>query len=65
MRLKLLLDTQTAQALTQAAVRERRPIDMEAEVLLRRALGLECCDCSCHQQQAEAQWDLEEESCGK
>ncbi len=40
MRLRLELDTQTAEALAQSAIRELRPASMQAEVLLRRALGL-------------------------
>ena len=40
MRLRLDLDTDTATALVRAAVEDRRPVDMEVEVLLRRALGL-------------------------
>jgi len=40
MRLKLILDPETFGALLRAAVRENRPADMEAEVLIRRALGL-------------------------
>ena len=40
MRLKLSLDPDTAAALARRAVRDLRPIDMEAEALLRTALGL-------------------------
>jgi hypothetical protein len=40
MRLKLLLDPETAAALVQLAVRDLRPADMEAEALIRRGLGL-------------------------
>jgi hypothetical protein len=40
MRLRLDLDPQTAEALAVSAVREMRPAPMQAEVLLRRALGL-------------------------
>ena len=40
MRLRLELDTQTTEALAQSAIRELRPASMQAEVLLRRALGL-------------------------
>ncbi len=40
MRLRLVLDAATSAALARAAVRELRPLDLQAEVLLRRALGL-------------------------
>ncbi len=40
MRLRLELDSQTAEALAQSAIRELRPATLQAEVLLRRALGL-------------------------
>ena len=40
MRLALLLDQETTTALMALAASERRPFDMEAEVLLRRVLGL-------------------------
>ena len=40
MRLRFELDTQTAEALAQSAIRELRPVPLQAEVLLRRALGL-------------------------
>jgi hypothetical protein len=40
MRLRIDLDPQTAEALAKSAVRELRPVPMQAEVLLRRALGL-------------------------
>lgn len=48
MRIKLELDEETRDALLHAAVQERRPVTLEAEVLLRRALGLDRCDCVCH-----------------
>lgn len=40
MRLKLDLAPDTAVALTRRAVRDLRPVTMEAEALLRQALGL-------------------------
>jgi len=40
MRLRLELDHETARRLAEEAVRERRPIAWQAEVMLRRALGL-------------------------
>ena len=40
MRLKLELDPETAEKLAQSAVVEKRPLAWQAEVLLRRALGL-------------------------
>jgi hypothetical protein len=40
MLLRLRLDTETADHLCSAAVRDLRPADLEAVVLLRRALGL-------------------------
>jgi hypothetical protein len=45
MRLRIDIDDQTRQRLAEAAERERRPLDLQAEVLLRRALGLATCDC--------------------
>jgi hypothetical protein len=39
-RLQLELDTETAERLMESAVAERRPVVWQAEVLLRRALGL-------------------------
>jgi hypothetical protein len=39
-RLRLDLDQETFLALTDRALRERRPIDWQAEVMLRQALGL-------------------------
>lgn len=40
MRIKLDLDPEAQAALIRAAVAERRPIAWQAEILLRRALGL-------------------------
>jgi hypothetical protein len=40
MRLRLELDQETHDALLKAALVEKRPIDWQAEVILRRALGL-------------------------
>jgi hypothetical protein len=40
MRLRLELDQQTTDRLIEVAVEERRPVGMQAEVILRRALGL-------------------------
>lgn len=40
MKLALLLDSETAAALMARAIFDRRPLDMEAEVLLRRSLRL-------------------------
>jgi hypothetical protein len=40
MKLKLELDPETAEKLAESAVIERRPLAWQAEVLLRRALGL-------------------------
>ena len=40
MKLRLELDQQTAEALTKSAISELRPTPLQAEVLLRRALGL-------------------------
>jgi hypothetical protein len=40
MRLKIELDEQTTERLISAAVAERRPLAWQAEVVLRRALGL-------------------------
>jgi hypothetical protein len=37
---RLDLDTDTFTRLVEAAVAERRPVDWQAEVILRRALGL-------------------------
>lgn len=48
MRIRITLDDRARDALLRAATSEHRPIVMEAEVLLHRALGLECCDCVCH-----------------
>ncbi len=45
MRLRIDIDEQTRQRLAEVAERERRPLDLQAEVLLRRALGLATCDC--------------------
>lgn len=39
MRLKIELDSETAQRLIEQAVEERRPVHWQAEVMLRRALG--------------------------
>ena len=39
-RLRLELDAETFKRLTQHAVADRRPVAWQAEVLLRRALGL-------------------------
>jgi hypothetical protein len=39
-RLQLDLDRETLQRLADAAARERRPLNWQAEVALRRALGL-------------------------
>jgi hypothetical protein len=39
-RLRLHLDEETFLALTDRALRERRPVDWQAEVILREALGL-------------------------
>jgi hypothetical protein len=39
-RVKLELDTETFGRLVESAVAERRPVDMQAEVVLMRALGL-------------------------
>jgi hypothetical protein len=39
-RLRLDLDQETFVALTERAIRERRPITWQAEVMLREALGL-------------------------
>jgi hypothetical protein len=38
--LKITLDHETFLALTESALRERRPVHWQAEVLLRQALGL-------------------------
>jgi hypothetical protein len=40
-RLKLDLDQEITKQLIKHAARERRPVDWQAEVLLRTALGLE------------------------
>lgn len=40
MRLHLDLDRETSQRLLQAALAERRPIVWQAEIMLRRALGV-------------------------
>ena len=40
MKLRLVLDEQTSEALMRSALRELRPTPLQAEVLLRRALGL-------------------------
>jgi len=40
MRIRLELDAQTTQALIRSAVSEKRPVAWQAEILLRRALGL-------------------------
>lgn len=40
MKLRLDLDTQTADALMASAVRELRPTNLQAEVLIKRSLGL-------------------------
>lgn len=40
MRVKIDLDREMSRRLVRAAVEERRPIDWQAEVILRRALGL-------------------------
>ena len=40
MRIKLDLTQEETERLIEAAVRDRRPVHFEAEVLLRRALGL-------------------------
>jgi hypothetical protein len=40
MRIKLELDNEMTEKLVQAAVREQRPAAWQAEVMLRRALGL-------------------------
>jgi hypothetical protein len=42
-RLRLDLDTETATALAAKSVEDLRPMDMEAEALLRLALGLVRC----------------------
>jgi hypothetical protein len=39
-KVRLDLDRETFQALTDRALRERRPVDWQAEVILRKALGL-------------------------
>lgn len=41
MRIKIDLDAQATEKLIEAAVAERRPVPWQAEVLLRRALGLQ------------------------
>ena len=40
MRLKITLDRETTGRLVEAAVRESRPVGFQAEVLIRRALGM-------------------------
>ncbi len=40
-KIKLDLDTETFTRLTDAAMAERRPIAWQAEIMLRRALGLQ------------------------
>ncbi len=40
MRIKLELDQEIAERLIETAEKERRPVVWQAEVLLRRALGL-------------------------
>jgi hypothetical protein len=40
MRLKIELDGETTERLVRQAVIERRPVDMQAEMMLRRACGL-------------------------
>lgn len=40
MRLRLDIDTECYHALNRSAVRERRSLTAQAEILLRRALGL-------------------------
>lgn len=40
MRVRLDLDAETTERLVEVAVTERRPVAWQAEVLLRRALGL-------------------------
>jgi hypothetical protein len=40
MRLRLELDTETAECLCERASRELRPVDSQAVVLLRQGLGL-------------------------
>jgi hypothetical protein len=40
MKLKIELDNETTEALMKSAVRELRPAGSQAEVLLKRALGL-------------------------
>jgi hypothetical protein len=40
MKLKIDLDMETTEALMRSAVRELRPAGLQAEVLLKRALGL-------------------------
>lgn len=40
MRLRLDLDKETHDRLLEAALREKRPIHWQAEVIMRRALGL-------------------------
>ena len=39
-RLQLELDRETLERLTDAAARERRPLNWQAEIVLRRGLGL-------------------------
>lgn len=40
MRLRILLTKEESDKLAEIAVRQRRPVDLQAEVLLRHALGL-------------------------
>jgi hypothetical protein len=40
MRLKIELDGETTERLVRQAVIERRPVDWQAEIMLRRACGL-------------------------
>ncbi len=40
MKIRLELDEQAAKHLIELALQERRPVDWQAEVLLREALGL-------------------------
>ena len=43
MRIRIDLDPEAQAGLIRSSVRERRPVHMQAEVLLRRALGLPDC----------------------
>jgi hypothetical protein len=40
MRLTIVLDLETSARLAEAAVIENRPMNMQAEILVRRAVGL-------------------------